>query len=357
MKPRFFGKARARKASLRYNHPSRGVRLILVAGEYGKTTTARYLAEVLRESGEKVAVFTNLGSDIEGSPYEAAYDTSADAIQCAIAKSRKSASTVIMEVTPAFERAQTFETLQVEMVIATDDSARVHTVMEHPTAYLVAPHTAHIKTRSIVPHQQITYGEESDAEAHIGAITLYRGGTEVEMTIDHQNNVMLSTYLLGKANAYNVAAAIAAAYLLGCDRDVFEEGIARLEHIPGNLERVSSSRPFQIHLDRAPHARSIDLISESCKQLAKRRLLAACDSSIDEDSLVLLSDRCDRVTATTGNETHGRYVASSADEAAELTLRAARKDDMVLLLGPAFTHLEDGIAHGAALANGEEESA
>lgn len=350
MKRDFFGKARAKKAALRYNHPSHNVKLILVVGDYGARTTALYLAELLRENDRPTAAFADSASHIDGQTYDERYDASADAIQRAISRAKKSAQTVVMAVTPAFIRSGVLETLQIEMIVATTDGEISKDALEHPTSFIVLPDSMSAESIAIAPHQKISFGDSELAEAYLRNTVLYRKGTEVEVTIDHQTNLTLSTYLLGRANAYNVAAAVAAGYLLGLDISRFQEGIARLESVPGNLERIESGRAYEILVDGAPSSMSADLVSASLKQLARRRLLIACDESFDDETLDMLSTRADHVTVAKGKEVNGRYRADDIKQAVELTLRSAKKDDLVLLLGPHFANeSEDGRTAGEVL--------
>lgn len=350
MKHDIFGKARAKKAALRYNHPSHNVKLILVVGEYGARTTALYLAELLRENDQPTAAFTDRASHIDGETYTERYDASADAIQRAISRSKKRASTVVMAVTPAFLRSRVLETLQIEMIVAISDCESSREVLEQLASYVVVPEGMPTESIAIAPHQKISFGDSELAEAYLRNTVLYRQGTEVEVTIDHQTNLTLSTYLLGRANAYDVAAAVAAGYLLGLDISRFEEGIARLESVPGNLEKIASDQVYTIYVDGAPTSRSADLVSASLKQLARRRLLIACDESFDEDTLDTLSTRADHVTVAGGKEEKGRYHADNTKHAVELTLRSAKKDDVVLLLGPHYANeADDGRSVGEAL--------
>lgn len=342
MRGDIFGKARAKKAALRHNHPSRNVRLVLIAGDYGATTTALYFGELLREAGETVAVFTSRTSHINGESYAHAYDASADAIQRAISKSRKSATTVIMAATPALLRSHALETLQCEMTILTSDGELAREIAEHPAAFVVLPETMSSESLNVSPHQMISFGDSELAEARVRNVVLYRRGTEVEMTIDHQTNLTLSTHLLGRANAYNIAAAVAGSYLLGIDIGTFQEGTARLEHVTGNLEQIEIDQPYSVYVDAATQQLSADLVSSSMKQLSRRRLLIACDDSFDNDTLELLGQRADHVTVAGGEEIHGRYHADDHKHAVELTLRSAKKDDTVLLLGTHFTATPDG---------------
>lgn len=336
MKGNFLGTARAKKAAIRYNHPSRSIRLVLIAGEYGASTTALYLAELLRENDQPTAVFTPRGSYINREAYSDRYDASADAIQRAITRSKKRCQVVVMAVTPAVVRSQVLETLQVETVVATTDGELAQAVLELPTVHAVIPEGMSTEGLAIAPHQKISFGDSELAEAYVRNVVLYRKGTEVELTIDHQTNLTLSTYLLGRANAYNVAAAVATGYLLGLDITTFEEAIAHIEQVRGNLEELPTEQPYRVYVDSAPTERSADLVSASVKQLAKRRLLVACDDSFSNETLDVLSQRADHVTVVKGEETNGRYHANDNKHAVELSLRSAKKDDAVLLLGPSF---------------------
>lgn len=326
--------------------------MILVTGSHGVSTTALYLGELLRENGESTAVFTPRQSHIHGHSYEPTYDASADAVQRAIAKAKKHTSTVVMAVTPNVLRSHVLETLQCDMVVLTSPGELTDAVAALPSTFVVAPQGFATDALQVSPHQLITFGEDELAEARIRNVVLYRRGTEVEMTIDHQTNMTLSTYLLGRANAYNIAAAVAAAYLLSYDVSSFTEGIARLERVSGNLERIETDQAYSVYVDGAPTARAADLVSSSMKQIAKRRLLIACDQSFSEETLDILSARADRVTVAKGEEIAGRYHADDTRQAVEHTLRSAKKDDIVLLLGPSFATINDQTTAGEAMVRG-----
>lgn len=337
VKPQALNKVVSRTAAIRWRHPSRNVRLVLVGGDYGKTTTVQLLAGILREAHVPIAVFTNQGSVTPDGTYEPAYDSGAGAVQQAIARSRKAgASIVIMEVTKPFLQSGVLDHLQCELMLITDDSEVSHTLLTTPSASVVVPHYVSTESYSIAAHQMLTYGDDPLAEAHIASYKLYRKGTEVDLVIDHQTNLPLATHLIGQANIYNVAAAAAGAYMLTVDTSLFADGIARLESVAGNMEYVEHEAPYSIVLDRALSERSVELVSQSARHIAKRRLLIACDTTVPHAALQPLGKLADRVTVVQGEETEGRYHAETVDDAIAVTLRGAKKDDLVLLLGGDF---------------------
>lgn len=337
MKPSFLSKTANSVAAVRYRHPSRNVRLVLIGGSYGKTTTALLLAEIIREAGSRVAVFTNQTSSLPDGAYDGEYDASALSVQQAIAASRRAgAAVVIVEATERLLKTGVAGHLQCELILITDDSPASHSLLAHPSASVVVPHTVSTDAYSIAAHQMLTYGDNLAAEAHIASYKLYRRGTEVNLTIDHQTNLPLATHLIGRANVYNVAAAAAGAYMLSVDTSIFADGVARLEQVAGNMQYLPGDAPYSVLLDCPRTDLSVQLVSESARELAKRRLLIACDTSVPHSALQPLGKLADRVTVVDGEETEGRYHAASVDDALATTLRAAKKDDLVLLLGADF---------------------
>jgi UDP-N-acetylmuramoyl-L-alanyl-D-glutamate--2,6-diaminopimelate ligase len=131
--------------------------------------------------------------------------------------------------------------------------------------------------------QKITYGKNSDAEAHIDAITLYRKGTEAHITIDHQVKMELATALPGEFNAYNMAAAVSGAYLLGVDLEAIQEGIANLEGIPGRFERVVEGRPFDVIVDYAHTPDGLEKLLVAAKAITKNRVIVVFGACGDRD--------------------------------------------------------------------------
>ncbi|HTK39350.1 MAG TPA: hypothetical protein VL362_00625, partial [Patescibacteria group bacterium] len=105
--------------------------------------------------------------------------------------------------------------------------------------------------------------------------------------------------------------------------------------------KLSVDQPYHVYADGAPSQRSADLVSASLKQLTKRRLLIACDDSFSNETLDMFATRADRVTVAKGEEINGRYHADDLAQAVELTCRSAKKDDIVLLVGPHFTAESD----------------
>lgn len=343
MKHTLVGKVSARAAAIRYRHPGRDVRIIAVAGAYGKTTTALLLGELLQEAKVSVMTMTSEGCRFNDQPLSLRYEGGAQTFQHALARAKqKKARVVIVELSQKLISSHVLPTIPIDMAIVTSDDSTTKTLLGQPTNYAVIPSGFEMDGLSVAPHQAISFGVDDLAEAKIASTRLRRGGTEIELVIDHQTKLELATYLVGKANVLNVAAAVAGAYVLAVDIDIFQEGIARLEKIQGNFEKILAKKPYTIFTDRAVETMSMELALESARELSKRRLLVALDETVKKTDIERVKQLTDRLIIVNGTDDEpGVETAESTKDALELMLRAAKKDDLVLLLGKKFSEVDD----------------
>lgn len=340
----FLDSLSAKRASLRYGHPSRSLHIIIVTGAYGKTTTALLLANLLEAGGRSVAVFTDRLSRIKQETYQKDYRHSIAALHAALAAaSKQRVDFAILEYSDVLSTPQNLASIEYNSVIATTTDSGTARLFSRELDYVVLPYSGNETSVAVAPHQIVYFGEQLGADAMAKDIVLRRSGSELTILLDHHHAYPLASYLTGQANIANIAAAVAMAYVLGVDVDSFEEGVARLERVPGNYDRVSTDGPFTIILDSAKELVSRIEVLKSAKRLAKRRLLVVLDNSHDENLLEAAKSYADQVTVYGVSSIKGSYkLARDRDDAIISTLRGARKDDTVLLLGKGFTSYADG---------------
>lgn len=330
-------KFKAKAAARRYRHPSKVLRVIAIAGPFGKTTTALLLSEILQEAGHSVLVLTNQGCKLNQTEVSERFDERAGSIQRLFSLGRKKkVDFVILEVTQGVLDSHVLSTTTLEMSIMTASSSLASALYEQPAAYTVVPSGVDIAPAGVAPHQAISFGEDQAADARIQSTKLYRKGTEIDLVIDHQTTLHLATFLVGRANASNVAAAVAAAYVLGVKIESFAEGVARLEYVPGNFEHLPVDRLYDIVVDGAHEHRSLELVVADAKKLAKRRLLVVADESITESNASIIKANSSAVTVVGTHDGPGIHAASDTQTAAEVVLRGAKQEDMVLFLGTEY---------------------
>lgn len=356
MKQSFVKKIQATVAAIRYHHPARSLKVIAVAGAYGKSTTARLLSELLQEAGQQVFVLTSGGSWHNQQALSVRFDSSAMAVQrCLAMAKRKNANVVIVECSDDFMASCALSTMPIEMAIITSDSEDAKALLKQPMKYLVMPSDVEIISSNVSPHQTISYGIDEQSEARQDDVRLFRKGTEVDITIDHQTNVTLASHLIGYANARNITAAVAAAYLMSVPIDVLPEGVARLLGVGGNFEYLTIDRPFTAMVDGAVHSESLEKVLKSADKLKKRRLLVALDGTIsDYETVKRYADWIEAMGE--GEDLVGVAFQPTLAEVAKATLKGAKKDDLVLFLGRDFASLtEDGNTLAQQIIGGDNE--
>lgn len=356
MKRDFVSQFRAKKAAVRHGHPSRSVQLVLVTGT-GCATTAKMLAEIFRESGTKTAVFTPRGSWIEAVPYTLSYRSSADALHRAIAASKKQrCETVIISVDDELEQTGVIETLNIDLGLITDAGSASDTVLAQPLRYVVVPAGTRADLTKVAPHHTITYGEDTTADAHIENVRLYRKGTEITLIIDHHTEVQLATYLIGRTNAFRVTAAVAAAYVMGAPVDDLPEGVARVEAIMGNFQFIDLETPYRVAVDDATSVDAVTAVVASAREITKRRVLVVADQSVDPEALSAIKSLTDRLIVVKGHNGMSTEQADSLTEAVTITIRGAKMNDLVLLIGEELAEqVDEEQTRGARLVRGGSE--
>lgn len=351
MKQDAVGEIKARITAWRYGNPAKDVKIIAVAGPHGKTTTALFLGEILQEAGIATLVLTNRTNST--------YDQSVETLQTELQKAKKDGVFyVVVEVTERLLATCNLTILPIELSIITGDSVSARGLLEHPASSCVIPAGLDVNDIKVAPHQIISVGVEQDAEALIANVTERRKGTEIEMVIDHQTRIELATYLVGYANAMNLAAAVSAAYVLAVDTVAFQEGAARLERIPGNYDYIErDDLPYDIVVDGANTAEALERVLTSAKNLKKRRLLVVLDGSVPEQLYSNVVTLADRVFVVSENlEAANIEKASSVQAAVDLAKRAAKKSDTLLLLGREFSNSDDTVRTMAHQMIGEIEN-
>ncbi|MEO5950722.1 MAG: Mur ligase family protein [Candidatus Saccharimonadales bacterium] len=344
-----FYATRSKLVAARYGNPSKNIRVIAVMGISGKTTTACFIAELLKESDHTVALLTNRGIEIKGNYAEKDYGKDVATLQNILKSAKqKQIEFLVIEVTPRMVDRHIIDGIQIDTVVVTNCDARVEPsirkMIEKQINYVVLPHynTTLLQGMLMSEHKIISFGDSIDADSTIDKVMLYRKGTEVRLVIDNQTTIDVATHLVGQANAYNVSAAVATAYVLGVDLDLVANGIARLQSVTSNYEYVSTDQTYDIIVDGADNNESLLSVITSARELSKRRLIAVVASDgMSDDALsaatkltdrLIVIDTPDQTTTITGAE-----AVLSAKDATAKALRGAKKGDTVLLIGGMFS--------------------
>src|SRR5690606_29587003 len=246
-----------------YGWPARQLRVIAITGTNGKTTTACFVNEILKQTGYKTAMFTTAVIEIGGksniNDLNATVASTGRMQRFLRAAKRAKVDYAVLEITSHALDQHKLDTVPIEVAVMTNltqDHLDYHHTMEEYAAakgklFANEPHFSVLNRddewfdffdKYQAASQKITYGTHEEAEARIDYVKLYKKGSDVRLVMDHQTQLELATALPGQFNVYNLAAATSVAYVLGIKLEDIVEGAANLEAVPGRMESRSEER-------------------------------------------------------------------------------------------------------------------
>jgi UDP-N-acetylmuramoyl-L-alanyl-D-glutamate--2,6-diaminopimelate ligase len=290
-------------ANLRYGFPSRGVKIILVTGTNGKTSTATLIAGMLEYAGYKVGVNTTAYYRYGGKTINKKSSRTLEDIfvlQNLLYKMKKSGCDyIIMEATSQGLDQNRLWGVGCEVAVMTNltqDHLDYHGTMERYAAakaklfkrkprFIILnrdDHWFYYFNRSRAKVRKLSYGTAQDANAQITNARPLKDGSDFSLKIEGQE-LRLHTKLSGMFNIYNAAAAALTGCVEGLSPDQLIKGIAHVKTIPGRLERVEVGQPFQVVVDYAHTPDALDNVLKTMRQLTKGRLMLVFGATGDRD--------------------------------------------------------------------------
>jgi UDP-N-acetylmuramyl-tripeptide synthetase len=131
-------------------------------------------------------------------------------------------------------------------------------------------------------------------------------GTDLRIATP-SGELRIESRLVGRTNAYNVAAAVAAALALGIGREAIPAGIESLEGVPGRTELIDCGQRFAVVVDYAHTPDALEKILEMLAELPHRSIITVFGCGGDRDRTKrpimgrIAAERSDRVVATSDN--------------------------------------------------------
>lgn len=301
-----YRRARVYAVSTYYGNPARSLRVIAVTGTNGKTTTACYINEILKQTGYKTAMFTTAVIEVNGkttiNDLNATVATTGRMQRFFRAAKKAQADYVILEITSHSLHQHKLDTVPIEVAVMTNltqDHLDYHKTMEGYAAakgkmfanspqYIVLNRDDdwfEFFDKYPAASQKITYGTHKEAEARIDYVKLYKKGSEATIIFDNQTPVEVATALPGQFNVYNMTAAASVAYLLGIKLEDIMEGVANLEAVPGRMERVSEDLPYEVIVDYAHTPDALEKLLDAARAVTKNRIILVFGATGDRDKI------------------------------------------------------------------------
>lgn len=282
-------KALAQLSANYYGQPSRQLKLVGLTGTNGKTSTAMYLSEILKASGEKVGVIGTTGIWIGNDHYETKNTTPESAeVQRILAQMvSENVTTCVMEVSShalemhrvtgcAFKAAM-FSNL-------TPDHLELHGTMEN--YFNAKAKLFHMTNGKMIINQDDPYGRRL-SEAHGENVWQFGFSeradifpTDLKTTIEGSKftlnmpngKITVAIAQPGDVNIYNAMAAAGIAASFDIPVSTIKRGLESVKQIKGRFELVYKDEAVQVLVDFAHTEDGLAKAIETLKPFVKNRL-------------------------------------------------------------------------------------
>ena len=375
-------RALAQAAGRWHGHPARSLTVVGITGTNGKTTTTWLLESIYRAAGRSSGVIGTTGIRFAGESRPAPLTTpEAPELQGLLRQmADRGVQAVAMEVSSHALVQRRAYGVAFDAVVFTNlsqDHLDYHRTMDAyldaklmlfdgrngpaqgktGTAVLNADDPAADRVRHAAARGRlaaITFGEARGADVRIVRVHPRPDGLAITLE-DRGAAVSIALPLMGRHNAWNAAAAWAAARALGIERPLVERGLARVPRVPGRLEPISTGGRILVVVDYAHTPDALARALEACREHTVGRVLLVfgCGGDRDRGKRPLMGrlagERSDRAWVTNDNPRGEDPAAIAAEvtagspkpltvildrrDAIAAALAEAREGDLVLIAG------------------------
>ena len=221
MKPKGTSKLKAKLLSVYYGNPAKDMKLIVIAGE-GKVAVSHFVHEILRASGEQVAVF-------------ASNQFFKMSVLHKFLNDAWKAGANFVVITAPLETLQSgvFADLPIHIAAATEftDDFTINDIFKLAPKTAVLPYNnsklPELK-ETIGESKTVTFGRTTDCDVKTLKSKLYRRGSEATLMIGSEI-INPATFLPGEAAINQMALATAISHALELKTDAILDGIANYD--------------------------------------------------------------------------------------------------------------------------------
>ncbi|MBP9739013.1 UDP-N-acetylmuramoyl-L-alanyl-D-glutamate--2,6-diaminopimelate ligase [Candidatus Saccharibacteria bacterium] len=367
--------------------PARKLKVIGITGTDGKTTTCTLTAQMLRNSGKKVAMLTTISLDLGDGMGSRANKTrlttmgSRQLVRNLKQIKNAGAEWLVLEVT-SHALAQnrvwgipfsvvamtnlnhehldyhgTFERYRDAKAKLFSLAAKNHRGLQVGIANADDPSSTYFAER--VPNKTMYGINKGDLIAK--DINQSSAGSSYTVEVDDTIYV-ITCNLPGGFNVYNSLAVLGIGRAVGLTPKEIEEGIASLHSVEGRMARIDEGQDFEVIIDYAHTPESFEKIFQEVKPTVKGKLIVVFGSAGRRDAekrttqgelagkyadIVVVTEEDDRdidgmailKQIAAGSEASGKkqgkdlFLVHKREDAVSEAVKRAKKGDVVLLLG------------------------
>lgn len=299
--------AAARLACEEARDPSRELSVFAVTGTNGKTTIVNLVRRVLAETGRACGLLSTIENDFGGGHVETAHNTTPGPLELQRAFRTMRANgcdACVMELSSHAldqKRADGTRFACAAFTNLTQDHLDYHVTMD---AYFAAksrlfleldvgtaaingddPYGARLAdaARARGGVRTLTYGFSEKCDVRITDATMTPAGTSFALGFDG-NRFAVDSRLLGRHNAFNIAAAFASSVLLGVEPRRAAEILSSAAPVRGRLEPVTvPGSPAAFFVDYAHTPDALENVLRTLRELTRGRLFVVFGAGGDRD--------------------------------------------------------------------------
>ena len=283
-----------------HGHPDRDLTMVGVTGTNGKTTVTALLASILNAAGRESALLGTLGYSYAGRILPAARTTpEAPELFAFLGEVRdRGGQAAVMEVSShaldlhrvagaAFDLAL-FNNLSRDHLDFHGEfdtyfgaKRKLFTQLKPDGVAVVNGDDAYgRKLADEFGTRAVVFGGEGSVR--YTATELSETGLDAEVQTPH-GSLHVRSPLLGRYNAMNILATVAAAGALGIDHHAIAHGVSKVPPLPGRLEPVDGGQPFPVFIDYAHTEAALVAALKSVRELSPRKVLVVFGCGGDRD--------------------------------------------------------------------------
>lgn len=371
----------------RHGFPAKGLKIIGVTGTDGKTSTCTLIAQMLRQSGYKVAMMTTISIDYGDGrgPQPNSTRLTTMGVGSLLSRIKKikasGAEWLVLEVTSHALAQHRVWALPFTIGVMTNlghEHLDYHGTFER---YREAKRMlfAHVQNYAKGLQIGIANADDPSGELFAGSVAhpvrygikngdlraysvkLTPGGSTYVAEFNGQTYA-ITCHLPGSFNVYNSLAAVGVGQAVGLTKEQIEKGIASLKNVEGRMTHIDEGQNFTVIVDYAHTPESFAKLFKEVRSLAKGRLIVVFGSAGRRDEAkrtkqgAIAGRDCDIVVVTEeddrdidgqeimqqiakGAEKAGKvqnknlFLVHQREQAIERAFGLAKRGDIVLLLG------------------------
>jgi len=301
-------KLRAVLAAVIYRFPAKNIRVIMVTGTNGKTTTCNMIAKILEIANYKVAMATTINFKIGSREFKnmtKMTTISPFALQKFIREAVKAnCHWLVLETTSHAIAQQRIWSIKPQICVLTNithDHLDYHAdfteyrdvkakiFKECKTAIINMDDKSASYFLSLETPKKITYGTESPENERPTKPQILAKKIILEPTgslftvVTPDKQVAIDLQLPGKFNIYNALAALSVAVDFNINLGLVKEALEKIESIPGRMEKVDLGQPFTVIIDYAHTPDALEKIYQTLKLSRAGRIISVFGACGDRD--------------------------------------------------------------------------